>query len=107
MRKLKFKTPYRHFFKPGDIGEQHDQKAKELVDLGYADYVDVETEAPANKEVKTAKRTGSQCPDCERWFASEGGMKRHRGRMHKQQINCLKRNYGLRIDNQSTCQRAS
>lgn len=38
--KLKMKTGYRHFAKPGDIWETTEVKAKELVALGRAEYYD-------------------------------------------------------------------
>ena len=38
--KLKMKTSYRHFAKAGDVWETDAAKAKELVDLGRAEYHD-------------------------------------------------------------------
>lgn len=40
MVKLKMKTSYRHFAKAGDVWETDAAKAKELVDLGRAEYYD-------------------------------------------------------------------
>ncbi len=75
--KIKMLTSYRDFYQPGDIVEEDPAKAKELVDLGRAEYVDIEQEAPLNKEVGKP----AVC-DCGRGFASERGLKIHQGRAH-------------------------
>lgn len=56
MPKILMKSSYRDVYKPGDVVDESDDKAAELVQLGRAEYVQVEEKAPVNKEVKTAKK---------------------------------------------------
>lgn len=79
--KLLFKKQYREFFMPGDVGDQDEEKARELINLGYAEPVSVEEKAPLNKEVVTGK-TSPTCNICGRGFASPRGVKAHKARTH-------------------------
>lgn len=79
-------TTYRGFYKPGDVVNEDSEKAKQLVDLGRAEYIDVEKEAPRNKEARTARKVAPgrafSCNACPRSFTSERGLKIHLKRLH-------------------------
>lgn len=82
MKRILMKTSYRDFYKPGDIVEEDDGKANELVRLGRAEFIDVEEKAPVNKEFQTSSK-GNICSDCGKGFASERGLKLHQAKTHK------------------------
>lgn len=79
---IKMLTDYRHFYKAGEIVLEDNEKAKELVDLKRAEYVESEKAAPVNKEVQTDRKVGTVCDACGRSFASERGLKMHRSKSH-------------------------
>lgn len=102
-------STYRDMYKRGDIVIEHDSKAYELVARGsaiiiehvYEDVptgklnkdpinditvrgnVSVEEKAPINKEVPVKKKNaGQECEECGKWFATNQGLKIHRGMIH-------------------------
>lgn len=78
-------TSYRDSYKPGDVVDEDNEKADELVNLGRASYVKVEVAAPLNKEVDTMTLSskGFECDVCHRFFPSVRGLKIHLSTKHK------------------------
>lgn len=85
MKRILMKTSYREFYKPGDVVDEFDSKADELVRLGRAEYMKVEVTAPVNKEVDTMTYSskGFECDVCHRFFPSVRGLKLHSAKAHK------------------------
>ncbi len=78
------KTSYRDSYKPGDIVEEDDDKANDLVRLGRAEFVNVEKKAPKNKEVQTTKsKEVFPCDACMKVFVNLRLLKSHKAKAHK------------------------
>ena len=73
MPKIKLLSDYRHL-KAGEVCEQHDGKAKELVNLKRAEYVTEE-----KKEYKNKMMTSNVlvCPKCDKQYKSKAYYKKH------------------------------